>query len=57
MVIAGGADLLVTNDMADFTPGPRAAVDAHVVSREPRGRPVAFRVLLRLNENNDAGEG
>ena len=36
--VAGGADLLVTNNMGDFTPGPRAQVDADVLRRDPRGQ-------------------
>ncbi len=39
MVVAGEADLLVTNNMADFTPGPRADVDAEIMRRDPAGQP------------------
>ena len=40
--IAGQADLLVTNDMADFTPGPRADIDAGVLRRDARGQAEAL---------------
>ena len=40
--IAGGADLLVTNNVADFSPGPRADVDAEVVRRDAKGQPDAL---------------
>lgn len=39
MAVAGGAHLLVTNNMADFTPGPRSDVDAEVMRRDPEGQP------------------
>ncbi len=37
--VAGGADLLVTNNMEDFTPGPRADIDAEVIRRNLEGQP------------------
>ena len=37
--IAGGADLLVTNNMMDFVPGPRADIDADVIHAGPDRRP------------------
>ena len=37
--IAGGADLLVTNNMVDFVPGPRADIDADVIHAGPDRRP------------------
>jgi len=45
LAVAGGADLLVTNNVADFTPGPRADVDADVIRRNPGQQPdvVLFR--------------
>ena len=36
--IAGGADLLVTSNMQDFTPGPRAGIDAEVVRASAKGQ-------------------
>lgn len=44
VAIAGGAHLLVTANMADFTPGPRAGIDAEVVRwRGGRADVVVFR--------------
>jgi len=40
--IAAGADLLVTNNMGDFTPGPRADISADVIRRDPGGQPDAL---------------
>jgi predicted nucleic acid-binding protein len=36
--IAGAADLLVTNNFDDFTPGPRADIDAEIIRRGLAGR-------------------
>lgn len=37
--VAAGSDLLVTNNMEDFTPGPRAGIHADVMRRNPEGQP------------------
>ena len=36
--IAGAADLLVTNNLADFTPGPRGDIDAEIIRLGLAGR-------------------
>ena len=36
--VAAGADLLVTNNMEDFSPGPRADIDADVIRRDSEGQ-------------------
>jgi len=36
--IAGAADLLVTNNLDDFTPGPRADIDAEIIRLGLAGR-------------------
>ncbi len=38
MAVAGGADMLLTNTMADFTPGARAGIDADVMRRDSAGQ-------------------
>ena len=36
--VAGGADMLVTNNMRDFTPGPLADIDAEILRKDPGGQ-------------------
>jgi hypothetical protein len=43
VAIAAGADLLVTFDMADFSPGPRSRLTARVIARHGR-RPAVLSV-------------